>query len=288
MSSLDPTMKRERQEHNTGYRSQYTEPGFNADTRPNNYRRPPRKNTPVKRRRLFQTEQPGAERNASTTCVDDDSPESRSYRGIHPPTTSASDPMAVTMGEQFRKLDASIPEEDRRMLQRQRAVLKGKNTVGYDAYTGQVKKHERSIRHPRTPDHTLDIPNRRWLGLVKSWRIALHKYDPEDLQTEFDAAKDKTGKPKPADTAASAKLMTEQERQIAEASTKGLLVDFGNTDQPVKDEDGGLQKEKHSVVGSPMVVVGKEEVMEELDKLEAGCDDEDFLDYDDDSDDDLL
>ena len=76
--------------------------------------------------------------------------------------------------EEYRILDKSIPEEARRIQQRQRAILKGKNTVGYDEYVRQVPKSKRRPRnpeHPMTPDHTRDIPNRRWLGLVKAWYV---------------------------------------------------------------------------------------------------------------------
>ena len=74
--------------------------------------------------------------------------------------------------EQFRQLDDSIPEERRRIEQRYRAIMKGKNTVGYDEYIRKVPAHKRRMRnpeHPMTPDHTRDISNRRWLGLVKAW-----------------------------------------------------------------------------------------------------------------------
>lgn len=256
--------KRERQENSS--RPQSDEPYFSANIHPNHRSRT---TTPVKRRKIFEKERSGG----------DDTPESRN-------NNSSMTSMAYTMvGEQFRKLDASIPEEDRRIMQRQRAVLKGKNTVGYDEYISQVPKRARTIRHPRTPDHTIDIPNRRWLGLVKSWRIALHKYDPEDLQTEFNAQNDKDEKMK---IKMKAKSLTVQEQQIADASTKGLLVDFGATDQhqPTVPKDS-VPDEKDSKVTSPAGIVA-DGAMEELDKLEANCDgDEDFLDYDD-SDDDLL
>jgi len=43
---------------------------------------------------------------------------------------------------------------------------------------------------PSTPDHTLDIPNKKWNGMVRSWRVALHRYDPVDLQQSFAAAQE--------------------------------------------------------------------------------------------------
>ncbi len=60
----------------------------------------------------------------------------------------------------------------RRIEQRRRAVQHGKNTAGYYEYVKQVPKSQRrprSMKHPSTPDYTLDIPTKRWQGLVKAW-----------------------------------------------------------------------------------------------------------------------
>lgn len=71
----------------------------------------------------------------------------------------------------MRKLDPSIPLESQRMKTRYKMIEKGKNTVGYDEYNRLVpgNKRRKIVKHPQTPDHTLDIPNRRWQGLVKAW-----------------------------------------------------------------------------------------------------------------------
>jgi hypothetical protein len=69
--------------------------------------------------------------------------------------------------------DKLHPNEDAQRIQsRYKMILKGKNTVGYTQYTQQVPKQQRRIRSmdtPNTPDHTLDIPAKRWQGLVKAW-----------------------------------------------------------------------------------------------------------------------
>ncbi len=75
----------------------------------------------------------------------------------------------------FPKLDQSNPEHARRIQQRRRMVAFGKNTVGYDEYLKKVPKTDRRLRcmtHPSTPDHTLDIPTKRWQGLVKAWCVS--------------------------------------------------------------------------------------------------------------------
>jgi hypothetical protein len=73
--------------------------------------------------------------------------------------------------EEFRVLDESIPKDAARLKTRANMIRKGKNTIGYDEYLKQVKKEDRKRipEHPVTPNHTLDIPNRRWQGQVKAW-----------------------------------------------------------------------------------------------------------------------
>lgn len=77
----------------------------------------------------------------------------------------------------FHKLDVSNPEQAHKMQQRQKAVEKGKNTVGYDEYCRQVakeKRRQRSMETPSTPDYTLDVPNKKWNGMVKAWYVGHH------------------------------------------------------------------------------------------------------------------
>lgn len=72
----------------------------------------------------------------------------------------------------FQKLDKM--KDARRISQRRKAVEYGKNTAGYEAYVQQVPKsqrRQRCMKHPMTPDHTLDIPTKRWQGLVKAWYV---------------------------------------------------------------------------------------------------------------------
>jgi len=72
----------------------------------------------------------------------------------------------------FHKLDLTIPEQKRKMEQRQKMVSYGKNTCGYAEYIQQVpkeKRMKRSMETPMTPDYTLDIPNKRWQGQIRAW-----------------------------------------------------------------------------------------------------------------------
>jgi len=93
----------------------------------------------------------------------------------------------------FNKLDPKNPQHARKIQQRRKAIGNGKNTVGYDIYCRSIskeKRQKRSMITPSTPDHTLDIPNKKWNGMIRSWRISLHRYDPVDLQHSFVAAQE--------------------------------------------------------------------------------------------------
>ncbi|GAX21291.1 hypothetical protein FisN_1Lh122 [Fistulifera solaris] len=98
----------------------------------------------------------------------------------------------LALEEKFNKLDPKDSEHLKRIQQMNKDIAKGKNTAGYHAYSHQVPKEKRRIRSmetPSTPDANLDISKKRWQGLVKAWRIALHKYDPADLMNSFEESK---------------------------------------------------------------------------------------------------
>ena len=78
--------------------------------------------------------------------------------------------------EVFDKLDPNQPDHARRIFQRRKAIAKGKNTAGYQHYVHEVPKHQRqprSMQTPSTPDPSLDIPAKRWQGLVKAWYVRI-------------------------------------------------------------------------------------------------------------------
>ena len=79
----------------------------------------------------------------------------------------------------FHNLDIKNPQHAHKIQQRRKAITKGKNTVGYDIYCRSVpkdKRQKRSMVTPSTPDHTLDIPNKKWNGLVRSWYVPKRSY----------------------------------------------------------------------------------------------------------------
>lgn len=72
----------------------------------------------------------------------------------------------------FSKLDENDEVQAKRIQQRRKQVSMGKNTAGYELYLEKIPKahrKSRSMETPSTPDHTLDIPAKRWAGIVRSW-----------------------------------------------------------------------------------------------------------------------
>ena len=78
-----------------------------------------------------------------------------------------------------REIFGSIDESQfpNRVLTREKQVSYGKNTLSYDAYRETVPLEDRKISDPWTPDAKANIPNKRWLGMVKAWRKGLHRFD---------------------------------------------------------------------------------------------------------------
>ena len=75
----------------------------------------------------------------------------------------------------FHKLDPKNPQHAHKINQRRKAIAKGKNTIGYDIYCRTIpkdKRQKRSMITPSTPDHKLDIPNKKWNGMVRSWYVS--------------------------------------------------------------------------------------------------------------------
>ncbi|CAJ1954483.1 unnamed protein product [Cylindrotheca closterium] len=201
----------------------------------------------------------------------------------------------------FKKLDPSIPEQAKRLQTRRRMISYGKNTLGYDEYLRQVPKEKRQPRcmeTPSTPDYTLDMPNKRWMGQVRAWRRALHTYDPADLQTAFaeSSMEQQASTASTMDTTSgdnnnnnsNDNNKSVQELQVEQAKAAGLPVQFASSSSDTTST---------SQNPSPTSVMGASKVFEELDQWEdkrnnTVGDLDDFVseggDLSDESDDDLL
>ena len=75
----------------------------------------------------------------------------------------------------------SESEDVHRMRQRNKQITYGKQTKAYETYSICVPKSKRqrhNSMHPNTPDiHVQGVSKRRFDGLVKAWRRALHQWD---------------------------------------------------------------------------------------------------------------
>ncbi|KAL3923832.1 MAG: hypothetical protein SGARI_006142, partial [Bacillariaceae sp.] len=157
---------------------------------------------------------------------------------------SASCPDAAQQETAYHKLDPSVEQHAHKMQQRHKAIQKGKNTIGYEIYCNKVpkkKRLKRSMDTPSTPDHTLDIPNKKWNGMVKAWRVALHKYDPKDLQASFNELQEYEAAEKAQDAVGdTSQPKTVKEQELEQAKTSGLLdfVHLGSSNL-----SGGSNKE---------------------------------------------
>ncbi|XP_057669972.1 histone RNA hairpin-binding protein [Diorhabda carinulata] len=87
------------------------------------------------------------------------------------------------------KCDHNVPQKKPRremetdpvvLSRRQKQIDYGKNTLGYDNYIQKVPKRERGPDDPKTPNKYIQYSRRAWDGLIKQWRLQLHKYDPAD------------------------------------------------------------------------------------------------------------
>ena len=205
----------------------------------------------------------------------------------------------MPMEAEVPKLDPKNPDHARRIRQRRRQVLFGKNTAGYEEYAKKIPKHKRkfkSLDHPTTPDHLVDIPTKRWQGQINAWRRSMHKFDPPDLASRLSQAESNkkiTLAPRPC--------VTDQDKaqeEIAHAKASGLQVAFDSMKvgkeaglfslKVAADDDGkGENKNEHDQDSSKAV---GDELFDEETAYQMSKNDSGFLEQgcESDSDDDLL
>jgi hypothetical protein len=104
--------------------------------------------------------------NGSGSQVDNNNMARKAHR---PPSQKK---LKIDIDPEFLPLDPSNEIHARRIEQRRKMISLGKNTTGYAEYLKQVpkdKRRQRSMKTPMTPEHKVDIPNKRWTGLVRAW-----------------------------------------------------------------------------------------------------------------------
>ncbi|KAL7437755.1 hypothetical protein ACHAXM_005824 [Skeletonema potamos] len=201
----------------------------------------------------------------------------------------------MPMEAEVPKLDPNNPEHARRIRQRRRQVLFGKNTIGYEEFVKQIPKHKRkfkSLDHPQTPDYLADIPTKRWQGQINAWRRSLHKFDPPDLACRQSKASDTkiTLAPRPCVTD-----KDKVQEEIAQAKASGLQVAFdsmnvgkvaGLFSLKVAAEDDVDDNNEHEKDSSK----AGDELFDEEAAYQTSMNDSGFLEqgFESDSDDDLL
>ena len=71
-----------------------------------------------------------------------------------------------------------------KLQQRQKQIDLGKNTLAYERYARDVKRHNRQRGDPRTPDITEPDSKRQFDGRVKEWRRKLHQWESEHPEAQ--------------------------------------------------------------------------------------------------------
>ena len=96
-------------------------------------------------------------------------------KNIISPDSASGNPQSAdnnTANEAIPKLDTNDPANKNKIFQRRKQINFGKNTTGYEEYIKKIPKHKRPKRNaecPMTPDYLLDIPTKRFQGLMNAW-----------------------------------------------------------------------------------------------------------------------
>ncbi|KAF2899196.1 hypothetical protein ILUMI_06983 [Ignelater luminosus] len=93
---------------------------------------------------------------------------------------SSSQPQRSNSVQSNKGSEREYETDSRVLARRQKQIDFGKNTVGYDNYIRTVPKDNRKADDPATPNRHMKYSRRAWDGLIKQWRLRLHKYDPDD------------------------------------------------------------------------------------------------------------
>ena len=101
-------------------------------------------------------------------------PRPHKKKNIISPDSASGNPQSADNNthEAIPKLDPNDPANKNKIFQRRKQINFGKNTTGYEEYIKKIPKHKRPKRSaecPMTPDYLLDIPTKRFQGLMNAW-----------------------------------------------------------------------------------------------------------------------
>ena len=96
------------------------------------------------------------------------------------------------MNKENDEQQKALTEEQ--IAKREKQVMYGKVTDGYQNYKSIVPKSMRNIRDPATPKKDHPYSKRCWDGLVRSWRRKLHEWDEPNVALNLRGAYTKNNK----------------------------------------------------------------------------------------------
>ena len=161
--------------------------------------------------------------------------------------------------------------DEHKLSQRQKQIDFGKNTIGYERYSRQVRRHERRPGDPRTPDIREPHSKRQFDGLVKEWRRRLHQWEgenpPPSVVSSSNSCPGSALPLEPTSQAMTASYEAEVEAEadaLLKAASNGLMggMDLdsyldGALDEDEGDEEEGSMLPTRAVMPPPTVVGGQ-------------------------------
>jgi len=82
-----------------------------------------------------------------------------------------------------KKAPQELEQNPEVLKRRTKDIEYGKNTQDYVTYREEIPKEDRKCGMPTTPNKFAKMGRRRWDGLVKAWKINVHRYVSNDLGT---------------------------------------------------------------------------------------------------------